>query len=124
VLAHQPDLVFIEFCVNDSETDPLRIRRFLEGIMRRIRRHNPRTAIGLLSIVMRSHLAFYERGELPLSVAAHEAIARHYGRMRRDSGRTVSSWDEFAPHFARSLRAPGRRSRTWETQAHTADFAR
>lgn len=46
--------------------------------MRQIRRHNPQTAIVLFATTGDSHLPFYERGELPPSVAAHDAIARHY----------------------------------------------
>jgi sialidase-1 len=76
-----PIWFFIEFCVNDFDTAdkaPLRTRRSMEGIVRQIRRHNPQTAIVLFATVGDSHLPFYERGELPPSVAAHDAIARHY----------------------------------------------
>ena len=36
VLAHKPDLVFVEFAVNDAGARPLNIRRSMEGIVRQI----------------------------------------------------------------------------------------
>ena len=40
VLAKNPDLVFVEFAVNDSQTDSLEIVRSMEGIVRKIRNHS------------------------------------------------------------------------------------
>ena len=36
VLRHKPDLVFVEFAVNDAGTSPYRIRQSMEGIVRHI----------------------------------------------------------------------------------------
>ena len=79
VLAGQPDVVFIEFVVNDKDTAPERIQRALEGILRAIRREQPAARIYLVFTLEKSHLPIYQRGELPASVRVHEQIARHYG---------------------------------------------
>ena len=45
VLAHRPDLVFVEFAVNDGGATPEQIYRCMEGIVRQIRRADPTTDI-------------------------------------------------------------------------------
>lgn len=45
VLAHRPDLVFIEFAVNDGGAPPEQIYRCMEGIVRQVRCADPATDI-------------------------------------------------------------------------------
>lgn len=40
VLSENPDLVFVEFAVNDAQTDSLQIVRSMEGIVRKIQKHS------------------------------------------------------------------------------------
>jgi lysophospholipase L1-like esterase len=42
VLDHDPDLLFVEFAVNDGGAPPEQIHRCMEGIVRQTWRHNPR----------------------------------------------------------------------------------
>ena len=48
VLQYHPDLVFVEFAVNDAKTDSLVIAHSMEGIVRKIWHHNPHTDICFL----------------------------------------------------------------------------
>ena len=48
VLLHDPDLVFVEFAVNDSKTDSLLICNSMEGIVRKIKQQDPATDICFL----------------------------------------------------------------------------
>ncbi|MEI6197490.1 MAG: SGNH/GDSL hydrolase family protein [Verrucomicrobiota bacterium] len=102
VLAGKPDVVFVEFAVNDKDAAPERIQRALEGIIRAIRREQPAARIYLVFTLEKSHLPNYQRGELPVSVRLHEQIARHYGVPCFHLARTLvgalaegrGSWDE------------------------------
>jgi lysophospholipase L1-like esterase len=83
VLSHGPvDLFFVEFAVNDDQ-DAAHSRaaciRGMEGIVRHTLRHNPAADIVFVYFVNPGMLKTYGKGETPLSIAAHEAVARHYG---------------------------------------------
>jgi lysophospholipase L1-like esterase len=45
VLDHKPDLLFVEFAVNDGGTEPSRIQQAMEGIVRQTWKANPKTDI-------------------------------------------------------------------------------
>lgn len=82
VLAHGPaDLFFVEFAVNDDQ-DAHHARREcirgMEGIVRHVRRHNPKADIVITHFVNPEMLAACRAGQTPLTVEAHEAVARHY----------------------------------------------
>ncbi|HND51227.1 MAG TPA: GDSL-type esterase/lipase family protein, partial [Pirellulaceae bacterium] len=82
VLAGGPvDLFFIEFAVNDDQ-DAHHTRaeciRGLEGIIRHARRSNPNMDIVVTFFVNEGMLAKLQAGETPLTIEAHEAVARHY----------------------------------------------
>jgi lysophospholipase L1-like esterase len=78
LLDHHPDLVFVEFAVNDSGTNPARIEASMEGIVRQIWRANPSADIVFLYTVTKSSGATYDRGETPASILADERIAAAY----------------------------------------------
>ena len=82
VLSKGPvDLLFIEFAVNDDQ-DAAHARREcirgMEGIIRHTRVHNPSADIVVTYFVNPEMLATWQAGNVPLSVAAHDAVAEHY----------------------------------------------
>jgi len=79
VLAHKPDLVFVEFAVNDGGAAPESIYRTLEGIVRQIWRANPATDICFVYTIHKAFLPDYARGLCNRSTSAHERVAEHYG---------------------------------------------
>tara|TARA_R110002049_G_scaffold285698_3_gene466873 strand:+ start:16580 stop:18634 length:2055 start_codon:yes stop_codon:yes gene_type:complete len=82
VLRHEPDLVFVEFAVNDDQDAAHASReciRGMEGIVRRIRTDSPATDIVLTHFVNPEMLALSQNGRLPVSIAAHERVAQQYG---------------------------------------------
>ena len=83
VLAKGPvDLLFVEFAVNDDQ-DARHTReacvRGMEGIIRHARRANPKTDIVMTFFVNEFILQSLQEGKTPLTVAAHTAVAEHYG---------------------------------------------
>jgi lysophospholipase L1-like esterase/alpha-L-fucosidase len=79
VLAHQPDLVFVEFAVNDGGAPPEQIYRCMEGIVRQIRRADMATDICFVYAMHDGMLKDLAAGRLPRSASAMELIADHYG---------------------------------------------
>jgi hypothetical protein len=79
VLEHRPDLVFVEFAVNDGGASPEQIYRCMEGIVRQIRRADPTTDICFVYTVHSGMLSDLAAGRLPRSASAMEYIADHYG---------------------------------------------
>jgi len=81
VLAHQPDLVFVEFAVNDDQDAVHASReclRGMEGIVRHIQSKHPKTDIVITHFVNPSMLEQLRAGVTPVSIAAHERVADHY----------------------------------------------
>lgn len=72
VLRYDPDLVFIEFSVNGAYTPGM------EGIIRKIQRHNPETDICLLYSARESQVADYQHDAFPADVVEEERLAEHY----------------------------------------------
>jgi lysophospholipase L1-like esterase len=79
VLAQKPDLLFVEFAVNDSGAPPEQIYRCMEGIVRQTWRHDPATDICFVYTLEGGMLETLQQGRLPRSVSATEKIAGHYG---------------------------------------------
>ena len=76
-----PDLLFVEFAVNDDQDahhSPRECIRGMEGIIRHARVANPAMDIVLLYFVNPSMLEVWRSGEVPLTVAAHREVARRY----------------------------------------------
>jgi lysophospholipase L1-like esterase len=89
LLDQHPDLVFVEFAVNDGGANPARIERSMEGIVRQIWRANPAADIVFVYTVAKSLGAIYDRGETPPSVIADEKIAAAYRIPSINMGKTL-----------------------------------
>ncbi len=81
VLAQGPvDLFFVEFAVNDDQ-DAAHTRaeciRGMEGIIRHMRQANPNVDIVMTFFVNEGMLKTLQDGKTPLTMEAHEAVARH-----------------------------------------------
>lgn len=75
------DLFFVEFAVNDDQ-DAAHTReeciRGLEGIIRHARRANPDMDIVVTFFVNEGMLKKLQSGGTPLTIEAHETVAKHY----------------------------------------------
>ncbi|AEI52000.1 SGNH/GDSL hydrolase family protein [Runella slithyformis] len=78
VLQHAPDLVFVEFAVNDNGKMAQQVKASMEGIVRQIWRHTPKTDICFVYTFQKVQLPLYEKGRFPVSASAMEAVAEHY----------------------------------------------
>ncbi|MDO5307883.1 MAG: SGNH/GDSL hydrolase family protein [Planctomycetia bacterium] len=78
VLKHDPDLVFVEFCVNDGGTPHDQIIRQIEGIVRKIWRHNIDTDIVFVYTYRLGHENKYRDNNRADSVEAMESVANFY----------------------------------------------
>ena len=78
VLRHKPDLVFVEFAVNDHGARAERIRNAIEGIVRQIRKAYPECDICFVYTITTANLKSYQAGKLPPSAAVMEEIAEYY----------------------------------------------
>lgn len=75
-----PDLVFIEFAVNDAGETEKQCVAYLEGIVRQIWTSNPECDIVLIYTATENWFNIYNKaGDLPASVKAHEKVADYYG---------------------------------------------
>lgn len=79
VLDHKPDLLFIEFAVNDAGAPPDQIYRCMEGIVRQTWKANPATDICFVYTVAGNMLETLQTGHFPRSATAMEKVADHYG---------------------------------------------
>ena len=75
-LVHRPEVLFVEFAVNDSDRE---CTADMERIVRITRQANPQTDIVFLYCVMDWTLPRLEAGRWPPSVIRHEKVAEHYG---------------------------------------------
>jgi hypothetical protein len=79
VLAFKPDLVFVEFAVNDNGMNHNDNFRSMEGIVRQIWRANPATDICFVYTFVRGYDKQLDKGDNPSAASAHELIADWYG---------------------------------------------
>ena len=93
VLDHDPDLLFVEFAVNDDQ-DAMHARRDcirgMEGIIRQARKKNPKLDIVVTFFVNDPMLKQLNDGQTPLTSRAHDVVARHYGVATVDLAREVA----------------------------------
>jgi lysophospholipase L1-like esterase len=75
VLVHNPDLVLIEFAVNDGQADHT---VHMERMVHKTWKHNPSTDLAFFYTLSRGHLDDYRRGVLPRAAGFHERVAIHY----------------------------------------------
>ena len=78
VLQFKPDLMFVEFAVNDGGAPPEQIYRCMEGIVRQTWRNNPTTDICFVYTLAGNMLQTLQEGRFPRSASAMEKIAEHY----------------------------------------------
>jgi len=78
VLQHKPDLLFVEFAVNDGGAPPDRIHKSMEGIVRQTWKADPTTDICYVYTLTRNMLGDLQNGKYPRAASAMEALADHY----------------------------------------------
>lgn len=79
VLDHQPDLLFVEFAVNDGGAAPEQIHRCMEGIVRQTWRTLPECDICFVYTLTEALSPPMLEGRFQRSASAMEQIADHYG---------------------------------------------
>jgi lysophospholipase L1-like esterase len=79
VLSKQPDLLFVEFAVNDGGAAPEQIIRCVEGIVRQTWRANPNCDICFVYTLVEGMAPGLADGKFPRSASAMEKVADHYG---------------------------------------------
>jgi lysophospholipase L1-like esterase len=77
-LDQKPDLIFVEFAVNDGSMPPERIYRSMEGIIRQAWRDNPATDICFVYTISGAMLNDVKTEKLPRAYEAMEKIAEYY----------------------------------------------
>jgi len=78
VLQHRPDLLFVEFAVNDSYTPSEEIIRSMEGIVRKTWKKLPNCDICFVYTMTTEQLPELHEGKLFRSAATMEQVADHY----------------------------------------------
>jgi lysophospholipase L1-like esterase len=78
VLRHHPDLLFVEFAVNDTGTSVDEIERTIEGIVRQTWCTSPATDICFVYTVSTPGWDDVTAGRYPASARAMENVAAHY----------------------------------------------
>ncbi len=78
VLQFKPDLLFVEFAVNDGGTAPAQIHRAMEGIVRQTWRANPATDICYVYTLTQSMLKDLQSDKFPRAASAMEVLADYY----------------------------------------------
>ena len=78
VLDHKPDLLFVEFAVNDGGAPTDRILKAMEGIVRQTWRANPSTDICFVYTLTEGMLGDLEGGKFPHAASVMEEVADHY----------------------------------------------
>lgn len=101
VLARRPDLVFVEFAVNDIAKPGF---THMERIVRKLWTANAGTDVVFLYALTKGDLEFYRKGWFPLAVSRHEIAAQHYAVPMIAIGQSVATellggrlqWDDFS----------------------------
>jgi hypothetical protein len=78
VLRFKPDLLFVEFAVNDGNAAPEQIQRCMEGIVRRTWRADSATDICFVYTVSLPYLGDLKAGNDSRAATAMEGVADHY----------------------------------------------
>ncbi len=101
-----PDLFFVEFAVNDDQDGHFtreKSIRGMEGIIRHVLRENPDVKIVMTFFVNEHLMDEYRAGREAVSIAAHRAVAEHYGVSTVNVAREVQqqidektlTWEQF-----------------------------
>jgi hypothetical protein len=78
VLVHEPDLVFVEFAVNDFGRSEPEIRKTMEGIVRKTWKKYPSADICFAYTLAENVVETMQKGHYQSSAVAMETIAEHY----------------------------------------------
>ena len=79
VLTHNPDMVFVEFAVNDSGiTRPDLSGLYMESIVRQLLSFNKDIKIVFLFTIHLPMIKDYNNGKIPVSIISHTKVARYY----------------------------------------------
>lgn len=109
VLKYKPDLLFVEFAVNDGGCTPENIWKQFEGIIRKTWKANPHTDIVFCYTIVSGMIEGYRQGNLPTTAAAMEQIADFYGIPSIDFGpRVVKLMEEDKLVFKADSPVPGK----------------
>lgn len=79
VLQHKPDVIFVEFAVNDGGASPERIHQAMEGIVRQTWKADPTTDICFVYTLQLNMLDDMKAGKCSRSASAMEELADFYG---------------------------------------------
>lgn len=79
VLDKKPDLVFVEFAVNDGSADPQQIWRAMEGIVRQAWTTNPTLDLCYVYTTVAGFASDLENGFCPRAASCDELLADYYG---------------------------------------------
>ncbi|MDB4694900.1 SGNH/GDSL hydrolase family protein [bacterium] len=93
VLSTEPDLLFVEFAVNDDQDAShaeRECRRGMEGVLRHARANDPAMDVVVTHFVNPPMLELLRQGKTPVSSGAHESVADHYGVSTIDLAREVA----------------------------------
>ena len=90
VLRHSPDLVFVEFAVNGAGATDKRAIESVEGIIRHVRRNDPKAEVCLVFTVSSGMLKDLRDGRSPRVVTNMKKVADHYGIPTIDFGPGVA----------------------------------
>ncbi|MDF2685913.1 MAG: hydrolase family protein [Clostridia bacterium] len=104
LLIHKPDLIFIEFAVNDSGTAEKRISRSIDGIVRSIIKNNPLSDIIFIYTTTASIIEAVNNRKGYSSREIMSRICEHYNIPYIDIGEALKeaiengeTWDNLAP---------------------------
>lgn len=86
LLSKEPDLVFLEFAVNDGGVPYERILRQGETILKKLYAHNPYAEVVILLTTTGSVCALLEKGGEYVSRSAYFTLAHHYAIPAIDVG--------------------------------------
>lgn len=78
VLKHKPDLLFVEFAVNDARTKPDQIIKNMEGIVRQTWKQFPDCDICFVYTLTHSNIKTLQSGKMQRSASAMEELADFY----------------------------------------------
>ncbi|MGB8466398.1 MAG: GDSL-type esterase/lipase family protein [Terrimicrobiaceae bacterium] len=79
VLEKEPDLLFVEFAVNDRGAAPDAIRKAMEGIIRKTWKARPDCDICFIYTVTKDDIEGLKAGKMTRSESVMEEVADHYG---------------------------------------------
>ena len=79
VLQHKPDLVFVEFSVNDGGAQPEHIWRAMEGIVRQTWKTDPTIDLCYVYTFRVGYEADLDKGLCPRAAGSDEILADYYG---------------------------------------------